>query len=76
MSLAAARFVGQVVSGVEVARARSAGSAWNVGKRAVKVCRMLVVGGRGRALTVEVGGVEYRLQSSMTDRLVVVMKLL
>jgi len=48
MSLAAARCVGQAVSGVEVARVRSAGSAWNVGKQTVKVSFDGVVeGGEG-----------------------------
>ena len=34
----------------------------------------LVSGGRGSALTVEAGGVEYRLRCSLADRLVVVEK--
>jgi hypothetical protein len=35
MSLAGAPFIGQAVSGMKAARARSAASAWNVGRREV-----------------------------------------
>jgi hypothetical protein len=53
---------GQVVSGVQAARARSAALAWNVG-RPVSIRLWLVVvlvAVRGSAPTAETGGVEYR----------------
>ena len=63
MSLAGAPFTGQAVSGMEAARARSAASAWNVGRRMPipPPWRRRVLGRQeGARRTAETGGAEYR----------------
>ena len=71
---------GQVVSGVEAARAWSAALARNVRKRALEVavraCGSVRRAARGSVPTAETGGIEYRLRRSLADRLVVAVKLL
>ena len=48
-------FIGQAVSGVEAARARSAASAWNVGRRMPMLMLVSLTRGasRGRAVAAE-----------------------
>ena len=75
MSLAGARGFGQVVSGVEAARAWSAALARNVRRRAleaaVRACGSVRRAARGSVPTAETGGIEYRWRRSLADRLVV-----
>ena len=70
-------FIGQAVSGMKVARARSAAPAWNVGRRVPILPAAAELGwARGSAPTAETGGTEYRCGVVLADRLVVVVKLL
>jgi hypothetical protein len=59
MSPAGALLTGQAVSGVKAARARSAASAWNVGRR-VPILPPDLGGERERAKQQELRGAEYR----------------
>src|SRR5437588_11187350 len=78
MSLAAARVVGQVVSGVETARAWSAALARNVRRRAtkaaVRACGSVRRAARGSVPTAVTGGIEYRSRRLLADRLVLAVK--
>jgi hypothetical protein len=81
--LAEIPFTGQAVSGIEAARACSAASARNVGKRvpilASADCRVFSGGGgwlEGECLATEIAGRGVPMRNPLADRPVVVLRLL